>query len=234
MAGVRAVQLGGTPARHAGARGQSHWRAWTQLAAAWAFRRGEARLFELCDLAEVARSQTDVCLAEGYVIRQTTPEELPVCAELAGAAIAEYRRRCRSGDQCYVTFRNAEPVNLNWLHFGPCYVYGLGLLIEAGPSECYLYNVFTDPGHRGKGLYKTTQRLLIQRLAERGITRVRQVVAFDNSVPQLVLPKLGYRLTQDIHHKCIGGLKMTAVRDVAGAAASRRLFWRTPKGIFRI
>lgn len=205
-----------------------------QFAAAWAFRWGEARLFELCDLAEIARSQADVCMAEGYVFRHMTPEELPACAELAHVPLDEYRRRCGSGDECYATFHSGEPVNLNWLHFGPCYVYGLGLLIEAGPSECYLYNVFTAPGHRGKGLYKSTQRLLIQRLAERGIVRVRQVVAFDNSVPQLVLPRLGYRRTQDIHHKCIGGLKMTTVRDVAGRAASRRVFWRTPKGTFRI
>lgn len=211
-----------------------NWRVWTQVAAAWAFRRRAARVFELCDLAEVARSQPGVSLPEGCSFRQATPEELPACAELARTPLEEYRRRYRDGDECHAIFWGGEPVNLNWLHFGSCYVYGLGLLIQAEPSECYLYNVFTDPGHRGKGLYKTTQRMLIEWLAGRGITRVRQVVASDNAVPQLALPKLGYRLTQDILHKCIGGLKITTVRNVAAAVASRRLFWRTPKGIFRI
>ncbi len=181
-----------------------------------------------------ARSQAGVCLPKEYAFRQATPEELPACAELAETPLDEYRRRCQEGDQCYVTFSGGEPVNLNWLHFGPCYVYGLGLQIEARPSECYLYNVLTDPPHRGRGLYKNTQRILIETLASRGITRVRQVVAVDNTVPQLALPKLGYELTQVIRHRCIGGLKITTILDAGGAAASRRLSWRTPVGVFRI
>jgi ribosomal protein S18 acetylase RimI-like enzyme len=201
---------------------------------AWAFRRRAACVFELRDLAMVARSQAGVCLPMEYTFRQATPEELPACAELADTPLDEYRRRCHDGDQCYVTFCGEEPVNLNWLHFGPCYVYGLGLLIEAGPSECYLYNVLTHPRQRGKGLYKNTQRILIETLASRGIARVRQVVAVDNIVPQLALPKLGYELTQVIRHRCIGGLKITTILDAGGAVASRRLFWRTPAGVFRI
>jgi len=191
-------------------------------------------VFELRDLAGIAQSQAGVCLPEGYSFRQATLEELPACAELAETPLDEYRRRCRGGDQCYGTFWDGEPVNLSWLHFGSCYVYGLGLLIEAQPSECYLYNVLTDPGHRGRGLYKNTQRILIEMLASRGITRVRQVVAIDNTVPQIALPKLGYELNQVIRHKCIGGLKITTILDAAGAVASRRLFWWAPVGVFRI
>jgi len=234
MAGVRAVQLDGTSARLSAARGKGHWRIWAQPAAAWAFRRRAARVFELRDLAAAARSQAGVCLPNGYSFRLAAPEELSACALLAETPLEEYLRRCREGDQCYATYWRGEPVNLNWLHFGSCYVYGLGLWIEAQPSECYLYNVLTEPGHRGKGLYKNTQRILIEMLAERGITRVRQVVAVDNTVPQAALPKLGYQWTQAIRHKCIGGLKITTVLDAAGAVASRRVFWRTPKGVFRI
>jgi ribosomal protein S18 acetylase RimI-like enzyme len=191
-------------------------------------------MFELCDLPAAAMSQPGVCLPEGYTFREAAPDDLPACADLSQSPLEEYRRRSEGGDQCFTTFRDGQVVNLNWLHFGPCYVCGLGLLVDAQPSECYLYNVFTDPAQRGKGLYKTTQRMLISMLARRGIDRVRQVVTVENLVPQLALPKLGYNLTQRIRHRCIGGIKVTTVREAAGAVASRRVFWRTPKGVFRI
>lgn len=191
-------------------------------------------MFELCDLPGVAARQGSESLPDEYLFRPVTPEELPACAELSGVPLAECRRRHAAGDECYAVFYGGIPVNLNWLHFGACYVCGMGLRIEALASECYVYNIFTAPRHRGHGLYKSTQRHLIALLAQRGVGRIRQLVMVGNTVPTVSLPKFGYTLSEVIRHTRLGGLKFTTVRGTASGAKSYQLSWKIPAGVFRI
>ncbi len=206
---------------------------WLRPALAWALRRSAAYIFELEDLAG-RYAGAEEALPEGYCFRQADWSDLAACAEMAGVSDEEYRRRWEQGGQCYAAFWQGRPVHLAWLHFGSVYVRGLGLLIEADPSVCYLYNVVTDPDHRRRGLYKRTQRKLTAILAAEGIRRVTQVVMMSNTIPQITLPQLGYRLAQAVRHTSLCGWKFTVVRDPAGKAISRRLFCKTPKSVFLI
>ncbi len=174
------------------------------------------------------------CLPEGYSFREAVPEDLPACARMAGWPVELYRQWWHQGEQCYVTLWQGQPINLNWLHFGSCYVNGLGLLIEAGPEQCYLYNVFTDPAHRGRGIYKCTQLLLVNLLAARGVTRVLQAVFHGNSVPHATLPKLGYVATQTVRHTRLCGLKITTITGATGGRVAWRCFWKPPLSVHRI
>jgi len=206
-----------------------------QRACSLTFRQKTAFVFEIDHLAHQQHDQEEIGLPEGYTFRQADLADLPGCAEMAGVSLPEYQRRWRHGDECYVVVRGGRPVNLSWLHFGSCYVCGLGLLVEAPQCECYLYNVFTDRAHRGRGLYKVTQRLLKRILALRGTTRIRQVVTVHNAVPLATLPRLGYRLTQIVRYRCILGLNMTASYDAAdGRRLSQRRFWKRPAAMFWI
>ena len=206
---------------------------WVRPALAWALRRSAAYVFELEDLAGQCAGEEEA-LHEGYCFRQADRSELAICAEMAGVSYEEYQRRWEQGGQCYAVFWQGRPVHLGWLHFGSVYVRGLGLLIEAEPSVCYLYNVVTDPDHRRRGLYRRTQRKLTAILAAQGIRRVTQVVMTSNTIPQITLPQLGYRLAQVVRHTSLCGWKFTVVRDMAGQAISRRLFFKTPTSVFLI
>jgi ribosomal protein S18 acetylase RimI-like enzyme len=206
---------------------------WLRPFFAWAMRRSAAYVYELEDLAARPAGH-ETALAQGYGFRQVNWEELDACAAVAGAPAEEYRRRWEQGGECYAAFWQGRPAHLGWLHFGSVYVRGLGLLIEADPSVCYLYNVVTDPDHRRRGLYKCTQRTVTAMLAARGIRRVTQVVMMSNTVPQITLPQLGYRLAQVVRHTSLCGWKFTVVRDAAGKTISRRLFCRAPKSVFLI
>lgn len=232
MAEAKTIELARAPAPSPAT--HTDWRRWLLPIKARLYRHAMANIFELDDLEAASQAQGPGILPDGCEFRLAEREDLAACAALAGATRGEYLRRWQEGDQCYVAFVGSQPVNLNWLHFGPCYVFGLGLLVDARPSECYLYNVFTDPAHRGQGLYRNTQQRLIRILAGRGITRIRQVVAIDNTVPLLALPKFGYTLAEVVRHRCILGLKITTTCDLAGRIRSRRASWRLPAGVFRI
>ena len=200
---------------------------WFRPALTWAFHADAACILELGDLAAAATRYQGAALPAEYTFRRADAADLPACALLAGVPLDDYRRRHQRGDPCYVILCRERPVHLAWLHFGPCYVRGLGLFVEALAAECYLYNVFTAAGHRGKGLYKIGQQKIIGLLAAQGITRIRQLVALDNTVPLATLPKLGYAATDLIRYRRLCGLHFTAVRHADGKTV-RRLSWKQP------
>lgn len=197
-------------------------------------RQAVAYVLELADLAAAIPAPETMMLPEGYTFRMAEIGDLAACAVLARTPLEEYQRRWRQGGQCYVTFHDERPVNLNWLHFGSCYVRGLGLFVEAPLSECYLYNVLTDRAYRGLGLYKITQRRLIEILTAERITRIRQVVMDGNRVPLETLPKLGYALTERVRYRHLCGLNVATTETIDGRRLSRRRFWRRPASVFWI
>jgi hypothetical protein len=209
-------------------------RSWTAPLSAWASRKAAAFVYELNDLAAFAGEINEEPLPAGCGFRLATTAEMPDCAAMAQASTVEYRRRVRCGDQCYAVFQGNRPVNINWLHFGSCYVRGLGLLIEADAAQCYLYNVFTDRACRRQGLYANTQLRLIKALAARGVQGIRQVVMRENTAPQLALPKWRYELAQIVRHRCVLGTRLTSLFDRHGQLLERRLFWRIPTDVYQI
>lgn len=231
MAQLKAVEPAPLSQRYPARQPPPSWQQWLANAGAWLHARCEAYVLELADLAA---AQEHVEVPEDWVFREATSAELVPCSAMAGMPVYEYRRRWLRGDLCYVTFVSGRPVNLSWLHFGPCYVRGLSTLIEAEPGECYLYNVFTDPACRGQGIYTKTQRLLIRILAVRGITRIRQVVTLDNTVPLHTLPKLGYQVTRTLRHWRVLGMGVTTAIELPDGATSRTICRTAPSSVFRI
>jgi GNAT superfamily N-acetyltransferase len=170
-------------------------------------------------------------LPEGCVFRQAARTDVPFLSELAGIPIEECRRRLARQDECYGVFLDGKPVHLVWLHFGPCYVRGPGLLIEAAPSDCYVYGVITDPAHRRRHLYSRVQRRLIRLLNARGASRLVQVVYRRNEIVLKVLRSLGYQLEARARSTTILSVKRTILHVLASGERRKSVFWRMPAGI---
>lgn len=170
-------------------------------------------------------------LPEGLVFRQAAHSDLPLLAGLAGVPVEECWRRLARQDECYGVFLDGKPVHLVWFHFGPCYVRGPGLLIEAAPSDCYVYGVLTDPAHRRQHLFSRVQRRLIHLLYARGVPRVVQVVYRRNTIPLNVLRSLGYEIEARARSTTIFSVKRTILHLSASRERRRFVFWRMPAGI---
>jgi GNAT superfamily N-acetyltransferase len=198
-------------------------------ASTWIFSRGKAYLFELrlSDALPPAAQERNLA-SNNCDFREAALDELPQCAALAELPAAETQRRYDRGDRCFVVFEAGRPIIEVWLHFGSCYIRGPGLLLQLGEGDAYVYGVFVDSAHRGRGLYKLALEEVALMLARRGIKRIVQVVEEGKEIPLKTLPKLGYRLCGAIRHRTLFHRKQTTVTDVDGRRVQSQIHWRTP------
>ena len=172
---------------------------------------------------------------DGYVLRRARLDDLPACAAMAGIPMAEYLRRHEAGDICYAIFHQQQPAAISWLHFGPCYVRGLGYRLDADEADCYAYGGFAVPAYRGKGLYKFLQRELIQIVRSMGSPRMWELVMHDNPAIQAMLSRLGYEMAAALRHVMLLGVRQTTIRDARGHVKARQWgFGAPPAEVFRI
>ncbi len=200
----------------------------------WLYRRAVADFFQLSldRLIEIPNKQS--AMLAGSVLRKATREDSQGCAALSGILTEEFQRRVAEGDQCLVSYLDDRPVNLTWLHFGRCYVRGVGLLVNAKDGDCYIYGVVTMPQYRGKGLYKHTQSELLRLLRARGISRVFQVVEEGNTIVLKTLPRFGYRPTQRVTSTTWLGVTRTVVHSDNTRTVLYRWYSSVPTGVFWI
>ncbi len=192
---------------------------------AWLYRRNVAYIYQLQIEAVAADSdKSEMSLPEGYCFRKAASDDLAACAEMARLPAAEYSRRHRAGDLLYGIFAQQTPINLNWLHFGPCYVRGLAYQFDTEPSNCYIYGVVTSPDYRSRGFYKSAQRELIRVVRLHGSRRIIQVAMTGNAAVLATLPKFGYKIVGVLCHRTLFGVKWTTIRDCRGRKLSRQ--WR--------
>jgi hypothetical protein len=57
------------------------------------------------------------------------------------------------------------------------------------------------------------------------------LVLTDNAVPLATLPKLGYELTQRVHHRRVCGWNRTYLCDAQGNLLRRDFFRKAPRGV---
>lgn len=199
----------------------------------WIFRRGRAYIYEL-DRATNANNSRKYVFPHDYEVRFASREDIPACAGMAETEETEFRRRYQSGDKCLGVFQNKRPANINWIHYGSCYVRGLGYYHPGEITDAYIYGIVTDPSERGKGLYKNALIKLTEELFSAGAECLVQMVEEGNTPVLHTLPQLGYSLKKRIFHLTLLGVKYTSVRNSDGTLAERRLFFLPPRNDFII
>ena len=156
-------------------------------------------------------------------------------ATLGGVSNKELIERWQSGDRCLGVFSpKGEIAHICWLHFGSCYIRGLGLQLHLDASDCYLYGVVTNPAHRGKGIYRVMQQRVKQFARTTDIQRMLQLVEDGNEVPLKLLPTIGYNRQWIVHHYTLLGTKHTSLFDASGTRVDRQIWLRRPKHMFQI
>src|SRR5262245_17360122 len=72
----------------------------------------------------------------------------------------EAEERLRSGESCAVALHGSEVVSYCWSTDGPAWVGEINRLVVPEGADVYLYDAFTLPAWRGRGLF----RALLSRL----------------------------------------------------------------------
>lgn len=209
------------------------FRAIRRTTPAWLFRSGRAHIFEL-NKQTYLQDKRPHSFPRDYSARYVSRDELPAVAAVGGVIESECFRRFDYGDKCFAVFQASRPTNINWIHYGTCYVRGLGYIHLGQRKDAYIYNIFTDPAQRGKGLYKNALIRLSDELFQSGSELLVQMVEEGNAPVLHTLPKLGYAATKTILHVSLWRIKYTLVRNVADDTINQRLFMNPPPDVFFI
>lgn len=202
---------------------------------AWLLRRGVAHVYELPLPLVNGPASIAAELPAGFEFREACAAELQADPDFTAADNREYARRFAAGERCFGVFAGRELTHFSWLHRGPVYVRGPGLLLDRlAPHDGYLYDVLTKPRYRGRGLYAATQRKLMELLIADQTPRVLQVVERGNEAPLRLLPRLGYVHSATVQSSTTFGYKRSVITSAATKATVHRLHWRRPQHVFCI
>ncbi len=158
--------------------------------------RGELNLFSFKlsgSIPELAAG-TD---AEYSFLDNKSGEKIASLASLVGKDIV--KARFEQGEVCGVAWSNSAVVSYCWLAFKQAEVGEINRYIKLREKELYLYDAFTLPDYRGRGLFPALLTAILGHARSQGYSRA---LIFSNSKnrPSLRgIEKAGFSLFQSIH-----------------------------------
>jgi RimJ/RimL family protein N-acetyltransferase len=97
-------------------------------------------------------------------------DRLDELAQLRPDAVETARERLSTGDRCSATWLDGRLASARWVSTGEARIEYLGMTLPLADGEFYLYDTYTRPDLRGRGIAPDGQRLLFPRLAAEGYT----------------------------------------------------------------
>jgi RimJ/RimL family protein N-acetyltransferase len=119
----------------------------------------------------------------------------------------EAERRIHEGQVCVVARHGAGVIAYCWLTRRPEWVAEIDRLVVPGPAEVYLYEAFTEPGWRGRGLFPAMLFRLLAYARAQGWERALIFVLTDNRASRRAIEKAGFELFQTVSRVELGGLR---------------------------
>jgi len=151
-----------------------------------------------------------LCLYERQLDAPVAPGPLPPGVELAvwdsppaeGDAgrpwHAEAERRIHEGQACVVARHGGDVMAYCWLTWRPEWVAEIDRFVVPGPDEAYLYEAFTQPTWRGRGLFSAMLFRLLAYARAQGRRRALIFVLTDNRASRRAIERTGFELFQTV------------------------------------
>lgn len=139
-----------------------------------------------------------------------------VFAAFQPAAFADYLRvhplisrsrleeRLARGDECYVARVDGRIAALTWISRDAHFFRSIGCRYELPASEVYLFDSFTDPALRGRGIAPALGVWVLERLRQAGVTRIVLAIVPENAANRRARAKTGFRPFMRIDYVRIG------------------------------
>ncbi|HKW80804.1 MAG TPA: GNAT family N-acetyltransferase, partial [Casimicrobiaceae bacterium] len=160
-------------------------------------------------------------------VADATPKLAVDIAMLVEAEVDQYRafrpdtprreviERLRSGHLCFVARRDGRIVSGVWVAAQPVWSKFLRRWLDVAPGEAHVYDKFTDPAYRGRGIANAVRSRHLRHFQRAGF--VRETGA--------VLPENISSLRDDAR----GGFRCYGVLASVGIGRWRRVFVRQPR-----
>jgi hypothetical protein len=158
------------------------------------------------------------------------PDSVGVLAAAMGpGSVAEVIRRFRSGDQCYGAWVGSELAAYGWVSFEQEYVGEFKVWVRLVPGEAYIWDCFTLPAHRQRGLYSGLLVYMLGQLEKDNECRVWIGADMDNLASQRGIARAGFGAVADIVLARVVAMRLPWVQGRPGVpdsmvAEARRVF----------
>jgi len=107
-------------------------------------------------------------------------------------------QRLERGDNVCVAYKNSDILSYCWIAFDRISVDEIQMTLNVKNNEVYLYDAYTKPEHRGKGLYPAVLTELLNYSKEKNFSRALIFVQKGNRASHNGVIKAGFTLFQEI------------------------------------
>ena len=114
--------------------------------------------------------------------------------------------RLRDGQAYAIAHHEAEVVAYCWLAFTPVWVGEIGHAVVPGPEDVYLYDAFTMPGWRGRGLFSAMISPLLALARSRHRKRALIFVDAGNRASRRAIERAGFEIVHTVSRVELCGL----------------------------
>lgn len=131
--------------------------------------------------------------APGAETRRATPDDGEAYARDVGTDTpGTFRARLSDATGCYVVELNGRLVHASWVTTSTAWTRELRAYIRPPTDHCYIYESFTSPRARGRGIYPFALASICRDAVERGWTRAWVAVEDDNPASLKAVAKAGF------------------------------------------
>jgi ribosomal protein S18 acetylase RimI-like enzyme len=181
----------------------------------WCYERGS--LWSI-DLTGSISSQTEA--VPPWHLSEATSALAPVLAATMGlSTVGEVEKRFDRGARCFAAWSNSDLVSYGWVSPGSECIGELEREIHLAPDEGYIWDCLTLPAYRGRGLYTTILRLIVNALSEQGFRRIWIGSAVSNRPSIRGFVAAGFRPVLRVVYLRVGGFSFLYSRRFRGAQA---------------
>ena len=134
--------------------------------------------------------------------RAATAEDGPLYARDIGTdSAATFAARLTDATRCWLVLHEGRIAHATWTTTAGAWTREIGRYFKPPPGEGYVYESFTSPAVRGRGIYPLALRHILARLGAEGITRLWVGVEADNEPSIRAITKAGFEVAFEISYR---------------------------------
>jgi len=149
--------------------------------------------YETLFVFEVQTSKVRVKKANGVEVRLLQPNDLPKLNKLKGPEAEKTEERLQARDLCFIGENGGHIVHYEWICLNEIFQNFFERKIRVSPNSAYVYNGYTVPKYRSRGISAAVLTNAANYLFQNGIEEMYVIIASDNYPSLRTWQKIGPR-----------------------------------------
>lgn len=160
----------------------------------------------------------------GLSFRAARPDDGDLYARAIGTdSAATFRRRLTSTTRCVFVFGGAELLHASWVTTGAAWTREIRAYVVPPPGDAYVYESFTRPEARGRGVYPFALKGICDWGAGTGVERIWVAVESGNAPSLKAIRKAGFEPAYEMSYGRRWGRLRLVVEKPPGMTVPRVL-----------